>query len=160
GGRHGVAGPHTAGDDWAAAAAAWSAAAEQAMLAFALRDAERLSGEALDAATASGERGRGAELRLRRGAGREELADYDGARDDHVAALELARTLGDPRLEARALERLGWTAYYARDTDTASELATRASELAEEAAAAPAASPSSLVLAGRLRHWDGDLDGA
>src|SRR4029453_17136983 len=93
--------------DGAAPAAAWSAAAEQAMLAFALRDAERLSGEALDAATASGERERVAELRLRRGAVREELADYDGARDDHVAALELARTLGDPRLEARALERLG-----------------------------------------------------
>jgi DNA-binding SARP family transcriptional activator/energy-coupling factor transporter ATP-binding protein EcfA2 len=155
-----VASHHAAAGDWAAAAAAWSAAAEQAMLAFALRDAERLSGEALGAATASGERQRVAELRLRRGEVREELADYDGARDDHVAALELARTLGDPRLEARALERLGWTAYYARDTATASDLAARASELAEDAAAAPAALPSALVLAGRLRHWDGDHDGA
>jgi DNA-binding SARP family transcriptional activator/energy-coupling factor transporter ATP-binding protein EcfA2 len=151
---------HAAAGDWAAAASAWSAAAEQAMLAFALQDAERLFGEALDAATATGDRERIAELRLRRGAVREELADYDGARDDHVAALELARALGDPRLEARSLERLGWTAYYARDTDAASELAARASELAEEAAAAPAALPSALLLAGRLRHWDGDLNGA
>jgi tetratricopeptide (TPR) repeat protein len=155
-----VAGHHAAADDWAAAASAWSQAAEHAMLAFALRDAERLFGQALDAATADGQQKQVVELRLRRGEVREELADYDGARDDHVAALELARTLGNARLEARALERLGWTAYYARDTDTASELATRASELAEEAAAAPAASPSSLVLAGRLRHWDGDFQGA
>ncbi|HEV8165942.1 MAG TPA: transcriptional regulator, partial [Actinomycetota bacterium] len=155
-----VASHHAAAGDWAAAASAWSQAAEQAMVAFALRDAERLFGEALDAATAGGQQQQVAELRLRRGEVREELADYDGARDDHVAALELARALGDARLEARALERLGWTAYYARDTDTASELATRASELAEEAAAAPAASPSSLVLAGRLRHWDGDFQGA
>jgi tetratricopeptide (TPR) repeat protein len=151
---------HAAAGDWAAAASAWSAAAEQAMLAFALPDAERLFGEALDAATATGEREQVAELRLRRGEVREELADYDGARDDHVAALELARALGDPRLEGRALERLGWTAYYARDTDAASELAARATELAEEAAAAPAALPSALLLAGRLRHWDGDLAGA
>jgi tetratricopeptide (TPR) repeat protein len=155
-----VAGHHAAAGDWAAAAAAWSAAAERALLAFALRDAERLFGDALGAATAGGDREQVAELRLRRGGVREELADYDGARDDHVAALELARALGDARLEARALERLGWTAYYARDADTAADLAARASELAEEAAAAPAAHPSALVLAGRLRHWDGDLDGA
>ena len=58
------------------------------------------------------------------------------------------------------MERLGWTAYYARDTDTAADLADRASELAEEAAAAAAARPSALVLAGRLRHWDGDYDAA
>jgi DNA-binding SARP family transcriptional activator len=151
---------HAAAGDWAAAAAAWSAAAEQAMLAFALRDAERLFGEALRAATVTGERERVAELRLRRGEAREELADYDSAHDDHLAALELARGLDDPRLEARALERLGWTAYYARDTDATSQLAARASELAEEAAAAPAARPSALLLAGRLRHWDGDLNGA
>jgi DNA-binding SARP family transcriptional activator/tetratricopeptide (TPR) repeat protein len=155
-----VAGHHAAAGDWAKAASAWSAAAEQAMVAFALRDAERLFGQALGAATADGLQRLVAELRLRRGEVREELADYGGARDDHVAALELARGLGDARLEARALERLGWTAYYARDTDTASELATRASDLAEQAAAAPAASPSSLVLAGRLRHWDGDFQGA
>ena len=151
---------HAAAGDWVAAASAWAVAADQAMLAFALRDAERLFGDALRAATASGERERVAEMRLRRGEVREELADYDGAHDDHLAALELARALGHPRLEARALERLGWAAYYARDTDAASEFAARASELAEEAAAAPAARPSALVLAGRLRHWDGDLVGA
>jgi DNA-binding SARP family transcriptional activator/energy-coupling factor transporter ATP-binding protein EcfA2 len=151
---------HAAAGDWAEAALDWSASAEQARLAFALHDAERLFGEALRAATASGRQQRVAEVRLRRGEVREELADYDGARDDHAAALELARWLGNPGLEARALERLGWTAYYARDTDAASALAARASELAEEAAAAPAAGPGALVLAGRLRHWDGDLAGA
>ena len=132
--------------------------ADQAMLAFALRDAERLFGDALRAATASGERERLAELRVRRGVVRR--AATTSAAPMNLAALELARALGHPRLEARALERLGWAAYYARDTDAASEFAARASELAEEAAAAPAARPSALVLAGRLRHWDGDLAGA
>jgi DNA-binding SARP family transcriptional activator/energy-coupling factor transporter ATP-binding protein EcfA2 len=155
-----VASHYAAAGDWAEADFAWSAAADRAMLAFALRDAERLYSEALAAATASGRKQRVAEVRLRRGEVREELADYDGARDDHIAALELGRALGDPGLESRALERLGWTAYYARDTNATSALAARASELAEEAAAAPAALPSALVLAGRLRHWDGDLAGA
>jgi DNA-binding SARP family transcriptional activator len=151
---------HAAAGDWAEAASDWSAAAEQARLAFALRDAERLYREALRAATANGRQQQIAEVRLRRGEVREELADFDGARDDHVAALQLGRALGDAGLEARALERLGWTAYYARDTDAASELAARAGGLAEEAAAAAAAGPGALVLAGRLRHWDGDLQGA
>ncbi|MGH9224956.1 MAG: ATP-binding protein, partial [Acidimicrobiales bacterium] len=38
--------------------------------------------------------------------------------------------------------------------------AWRAAELAESAAAAPAALPSALVLVGRIRHWAGDIDGA
>ena len=151
---------HARAGDWGRARDAWSAAAEQAIRAFAIRDAERVIGEAVAAAERAGDPQALARTLLRRGQLREELADYDGAQADHTVALSIANGLGDDALEARALERLGWTAYYGRDSAAASELAARATELAESAAAAPAALPSALVLVGRIRHWGGDLDGA
>jgi tetratricopeptide (TPR) repeat protein len=151
---------HAASGDWAQAQEAWSAAAEHAIRAFAIRDAERLLTEAVAAAEQAGDRTALARAHLRRGQVREELADYAGAQEDHAAALELGRNLGDDALEAQALERLGWTAYYGRDAAAAGELADRAAELAESAAAAPAALPSALVLVGRIRHWAGDIEGA
>ena len=54
-------------------------------------------------------------------------------------ALVLARELGDEELEARVLEQLGWTAFYARDVLGAVDLAERATQLAESAAAAKGA---------------------
>jgi hypothetical protein len=158
--------PEVAASHWAAAGAwaeardAWAAAAEQAIRAFAIRDAERVLAEAVVAAEAAGDRRELARLRIRRGQLREELADYTGAQEDHSAALAIARDLGDALLEAQALERLGWTAYYGRDSAAAGELAAQAAELAESAAAAPEALPSALVLVGRIRHWAGDIDGA
>ncbi|MGH9280449.1 MAG: BTAD domain-containing putative transcriptional regulator, partial [Acidimicrobiales bacterium] len=149
-----------AADDWGRAYDAWMAAGEQAIRAFAIRDAERVLGEAVLAAERAGDRRALARARIRRGQLKEELADYDGAQADHTAALAIARALADDALEAQALERLGWTAYYGRDSAAASELASRATELAESAAAAPAALPSALVLVGRIRHWAGDIDGA
>ena len=146
--------------DWTQAHELWSAAAEQAIRAFALRDAERLLSEAVTGAERAGDSAALARTRIRRGQLKEELADYEGAQADHTAALEAARRLGDDALEAQALERLGWTAYYGRDSAVASELAGRAAELAESAAAAPGALPSALVLVGRIRHWAGDIDGA
>lgn len=151
---HGVVG------DWGQAHQAWAAAAEQAIRSFAIRDAERLLTEAVAAAERAGDLAALARAHIRRGQLREELADYIGAQEDHTAALESARRLGDDALEAQALERLGWTAYYGRDSDAAGELAGQAAELAESAAAAPAALPSALVLVGRIRHWAGDIDGA
>ncbi len=151
---------HAAAGAWAQAQEAWSAAAEQAIRAFAIRDGERLLTEAVGAAGQAGDKTALARARLRRGQLREELADYAGAQEDHTAALELGRLLGDDALEAQALERLGWTAYYGRDAAVATELAGRAAELAESAAAAPAALPSALVLVGRIRHWAGDIEGA
>jgi DNA-binding SARP family transcriptional activator len=151
---------HAAVGDWAKAHEAWTAAAEQAIRAFALRDAERLLSEAVASADRAGDAAAVARCRIRRGQLKEELADYDGAQEDHTAALEAARQLGDDALEAQALERLGWTAYYGRDSAVATELAARAAELAESAAAAPGALPSALVLVGRIRHWAGDIDGA
>jgi DNA-binding SARP family transcriptional activator len=146
--------------DWRKACEAWVAAANEAEHAFSNRDAERLFSSALASAEQTGDDRMIARVLLRRGQVREELADYLGASGDHQRALDLARTTGDGELEALALERLGWTAYYARDAESAQELAAQASTLAEEAAAAPAAFPSALVLVGRIRHWNGDLLGA
>jgi DNA-binding SARP family transcriptional activator len=151
---------HAAAGDWAMAHEAWRAAAEQAILAFAIRDAERLLTEAVSAAERATDRRARASALMRRGQMREELADYTDAQDDHTAALAIARALGDDALEAQALERLGWTAYYGRDSGSAADLAARAADLAESAAAAPEALPSALVLVGRIRHWAGDIDGA
>ena len=151
---------HAAVGDWARAHDAWSGSAEHAIRAFALRDAERLLSEAVASAERAGDTAAEARARIRRGQLKEELADYAGAQDDHAVALEAARQLGDNALEAQALERLGWTAYYGRDSAVAAELAGRAAELAESAAAAPGAMPSALVLVGRVRHWAGDIDGA
>ena len=149
-----------AAHDWAEAARAWQLAAHAAHLAFANDEAERLLTDALAAATTAGDRALLAVLRLRRGEARTELGRHDDARDDHEHALALARELDDEELEARVLEQLGWTALYARDAPGAVDLAERATQLAESAAAAKGALPSATLLLGRVRHWDGDYVGA
>jgi len=149
-----------AAGDWQGARDAWTTAAADARRRFANRDAERLFGRALAAASAAGDDLAVGRVSLRRGQVREELADYAGAREDHQTALAIARGLGDSGLEAMALERLGWTAYYGRDVDRASDFAVQATALAEAAAAAPGAQASALVLVGRVRHWAGDMAGA
>ncbi len=151
---------HEAAGDWAAACRAWAVAAEGAQRRFANRDAERLLTAAVTGAERAGDEATLAATSLRRGQVREELGDYAGARADHQRALAVARALGDGRLEALALERLGWTAYYGRDVEQAVDLAEQATALAEAAAAAPGARPSALVLVGRVRHWAGDMTGA
>ncbi|HEX7276960.1 MAG TPA: AAA family ATPase, partial [Acidimicrobiales bacterium] len=149
-----------AAGDWKRACEAWTVAATDARRRFANRDAERLFGRAVAAAAAAGDDAAEGRVSLRRGQVREELADYAGAREDHQRALALARALGDSELEAMALERLGWTAYYGRDVDRAADFAVQATALAEAAAAAPGAQASALVLVGRVRHWAGDMSGA
>ncbi len=151
---------HEAAGDWAEACQAWAAAAEGAQRRFANRDAERLFGAAVVGAERAGDEAMLAETSLRRGQVREELGDYAGARSDHQRALALAQGINDGRLEALALERLGWTAYYGRDVESAVDLAAQATALAEAAAAAPGARPSALVLVGRVRHWAGDMPAA
>jgi DNA-binding SARP family transcriptional activator len=151
---------HEAAGDWAEACRAWAAAAEGAQRRFANRDAERLFCNAVTGAERAGDEAMLAEFSVRRGQVREELGDYAGARGDHQRALALAQAIGDGRLEALALERLGWTAYYGRDVESAVDLAAQATALAEAAAAAPGARPSALVLVGRVRHWAGDMPAA
>ncbi len=151
---------HAEAGDHADAARAWGDAAEAAHRAFAHTEAERMLTRAVEQADLGGDRAQAALARLRRGAVRCDLARHADARDDHEHVLELARALGDEGLEARALEGLGWTALYARDAMATVDLAERAGHLAESAAAAPGARRSSLLLLGRVRHWDGDYDGA
>ena len=151
---------YEAAGDWTDACHAWAAAGDAAQHRFANRDAERLFDAAVASAERSGDETCIATVLLRRGQVREELGDYAGARADHQRALDLARDGGDGRLEALALERLGWTAYYGRDVERAVDLAAQATALAEAAAAAPGARPSALVLVGRVRHWAGDMAGA
>jgi DNA-binding SARP family transcriptional activator len=149
-----------AAQDYAAAARAWLLAAHAAHLVFANLEAERLLDEALSVAQRSSERTLVATVLMRRGEIRTDLGRHGDARDDLEAALGIARDVGDELLEARVLEQLGWTALYARDALVAVDLASRARALAESAAAAPGALPSSLLLVGRVRHWDGDYSGA
>ncbi|MEJ3655270.1 AAA family ATPase [Actinomycetes bacterium KLBMP 9759] len=146
-----------AAGDGDAAARAWMVAAHAAHLAFANVESGQLLDQAVDTAATPEVC---AQALVRRGQARCDLGRYDDARADHVAALGIARELGDQELEARVLEQLGWTALYARDAMSAVDLAERATELAASAAAAPGALPSAALLLGRVRHWDGDYAGA
>lgn len=151
---------HAAAGDHAAAARSWMAAADAAHMVFAHQEADKLLTAALGAADRAGDRALHATLLVRRGGVRADLGHHEDARDDHDEALALARDLADEELEARALEGLGWTALWARDALGAVDLAERAGHLAESAAAAPGARRTSLLLLGRVRHWDGDYTGA
>ncbi len=145
---------------WAAAVDAWRAAAESAHRALSNTEAARLLTDAEAAATHLTDPVPLAEVLIRRGQIRSDLGDYQGAHDDHARALGIAREVMNEALEARALEQLGWTALFARDALTAADLAAQAGKLAEDAAAAPAASRGTFLLLGRVRHWDGDYQGA
>ena len=155
-----AAGHAAAAGDWPAAATAWMAAAANAAGSYANRDAEGLLGQAVAAAERAGDPSLEAGARLDRGRVLVALGDYPGAFADQERALELATANGLDRLEAAALEQLGWTAYYDRDQRAASELRPQARELAERAVAARRAGPTALLLAARMRHADGDLAGA
>ncbi len=149
-----------AAEAWPEAARAWRSAGELAHQALSNVEAERLLGLALHAAEHVEDPPALADTLLRRGQIRSELGRYQDAHDDQERALEIARSLYDDVLEARALEQLGWTALFARDAMTAADLADRATRLAEAAAAAPGAPRSAALLLGRVRHWDGDYRGA
>jgi DNA-binding SARP family transcriptional activator/tetratricopeptide (TPR) repeat protein len=149
-----------AAGDARGAAQAWLAAADAADVSFAHVDAERLLDRAVAAAEAGGDAAQLVAMLLRRGHVQRDLGRPADARTDHERALDLARELGDLELEARALEQLGWTAFYARDALVAVEFAEQATQLAESAAAAPHAMPTATLLLGRVRHWDGDYAGA
>jgi len=127
---------------------------------YANRDAERLLGQAVDAAARAGDPALEAGARLDRGRVLVALGDHQGAFAEQGQALRLAVEHGQDELEAAALEQLGWTAYYGRDHQAGSELTPQARELAERAVAAPRARPTALLLAARMRHADGDLAGA
>ncbi|WP_147115073.1 ATP-binding protein, partial [Pseudonocardia sulfidoxydans] len=149
-----------AAGDWSSAARAWTDAAAAAARAFANTEAVELLSKAVGAARSAGDVTQLVHALIRRGRACSQIGRYDDAVADHEQALELARGRDDSELEAQALEQLGWTALYARDAMAAVDLAEQATEVAENAAAAPGALPSATLLLGRVRHWDGDYDGA
>ncbi|MGD9989100.1 AAA family ATPase, partial [Pseudonocardia sp.] len=149
-----------AAGDWSSAARAWTDAAEAAARVFANSEAVELLSKAVGAARSAGDVTQLVHTLVRRGRACSQIGRYDDAVADHEQALELARGRDDPELEALALEQLGWTALYARDAMAAVDLAEQATEVAESAAAAPGALPSATLLVGRVRHWDGDYEGA
>lgn len=136
-----------------AAAASWLDAARMAQRAFSNTDAERLFTEAIKAAELAGVIDvQGAAL-IGRGLVREELGRYDEANNDHLEAERLGLSTGDRRLQAQAVERQGWTAYYERDVSAAIARAEQATSMA-------GVHPSAWVLLGRIRHWGGEFDDA
>ena len=102
-----VASHASAAGDWATALEAWLSAAGKAAARYANRDAEVLLDRAIEGATSLGDVAGEAWARLARGRAREALADYRSANEDHLAALELARTARDRALEMQALRELG-----------------------------------------------------
>ena len=155
-----AAGQLAAAGDHRDSARAWLQAADAAHLVFAHAESERMLTRAVEQAEHAGDPILAAQAMLRRGSVRCDLARYDDARDDHEHALGTARDHGDEALETNALEALGWTALHARDALATVDLAEQAGHLAESAAAAPGARRSSVLLLGRVRHWDGDYSGA
>ncbi len=93
-----------AGDE-VRAARGWLLAGEQALARAAVDDAGRLLQQALDVAAAPDDVR--ARALLARSSVREARTAYDAAMDDVRAALAIARTTGDQRLEMSALRALG-----------------------------------------------------
>ena len=83
-----------------------------------------------------------------------------GAHEDHGVALELARALGSSAMEAVALERLGWTTYSRVTFTWRTTLPPRPTSWPRTQPAQRDVGPGGLLLAGRMRHWHGDVDGA
>ncbi len=135
------------------AAEAWLEAAQVAQRAFSNADADRLLCEAIETAQAAENTAVLGAALVTRGMVRTELGRYDEATQDHLAAQKLGLAQGNRPLQAQAVERLGWTAYYERDVEAAVARA-------EQATAMSGVHPSGWVLLGRIRHWSGDFDGA
>lgn len=131
------------------AARAWLDAARLAERAFSNVDAVQLFSHAAVTAAASNDSGTLGAALIGRGVVHTELGNYTLATADHLEAERLAISTGDRSQRARAVERLGWTAYYERDVITAIARA-------EEAVGMPGAHPSAWVLLGRIKHWSGD----
>ena len=102
-----VANHARAAGDFAIAAKAWFEAAEHAVARYANRDAQHMIEGALEAAALAGESRVEARALLLRGQVREALADFEGAFEDHRAALKLAHEVGNRSLEISVLRGLG-----------------------------------------------------
>lgn len=100
--------------EWLRAGRGWLLAAETALAHCAFSDAERLLGQAMDAAARTGGGETLVRAHLVRGRVREALADYAGAWADYSRSAELAQETGDQRQEMLALRELGGDVLIAR----------------------------------------------
>jgi tetratricopeptide (TPR) repeat protein len=96
-----------AAGDFAVAATAWLEAAELAIDRYANRDAQQMIEGAIEAAALAHDSRTEARALLLRGQVREALADFEGAFDDHRAALKLSHEMGERALEISVLRGLG-----------------------------------------------------
>jgi DNA-binding SARP family transcriptional activator len=96
-----------AAGEFSIAAGAWLQAAQLAVDRYANRDAKRLLDGALEAATLAHDPETEARARLLKGQVLETLVDFEGAFDEHGAALRLAREIGARSLETSVLRELG-----------------------------------------------------
>ncbi len=96
-----------AAGEFALAAKAWFEAAERAVNRHANRDAQRMVKGALEAAALARDSTTEARALLLSGQVREALTDFQGAFEDHRAALALTQEMGDRALEMSVLRELG-----------------------------------------------------
>jgi DNA-binding SARP family transcriptional activator/tetratricopeptide (TPR) repeat protein len=138
-----------AAGQWQLAVTYWMEAARRAASVFANREAEALLTKALEASALIDAPSLAAHAQFDRGRARLALGHYESATADLATAQQLASALGDPTLEAAAVEQLAWAAYHARDG--------RASPLAERAVRHPSAGAGARVLWGRVRNMSGHV---
>ena len=96
-----------AAGEFGLAAKAWFEAAEHAVARYANRDAQRMIEGAFEAATLARDSKTETQALLLRGQVREALADFEGAFEDHRAALALSHEMGERALEISVLRGLG-----------------------------------------------------
>ena len=96
-----------AAGEFALAANAWFEAAEHALARYANRDAQRMIEGCLEAANLARDSKTEARALLLRGQVREALADFEGAFEDHRAALAVAHEIGERAVEISVLRGLG-----------------------------------------------------
>ena len=97
---------HAAGE-FALAAKAWFEAAENAVGSYANRDAQQMIERAIDAAVLAHDPRTEARALLLRGQVKEALAEFEGAFEDHRAALAMSHEMGERALEISVLRGLG-----------------------------------------------------
>ncbi|HZK51138.1 MAG TPA: hypothetical protein VFD47_06215 [Actinomycetota bacterium] len=96
-----------AAGEFGVAAKAWFEAAEHAVDRHANRDAQRMVEGALEAAALARDSRTEAQALFLRGQIREALTDFQGAFEDHSAALALTQEMGERALEMSVLRELG-----------------------------------------------------
>jgi DNA-binding SARP family transcriptional activator len=114
------------------AARAWLIAGDTAMRGYLVSDAERMADDAFAAATEAGQHELAARALVLRGRARDAAGDNDEAIADLLAAIDIAREIGDKRLELTAISRLAPPASLGMPADDAERHTLRGLALCRE----------------------------